>query len=225
MTASHNAVARVAAGTGTLLRSFGTWLVEDGWRDLLRRLSGTAVAVAFAGMLVSGTRWLMWPGAVWFLLAAWCAAAPGAEGEEGDEEPGASVEQAPAGPPLPILPDLRIALTRVGTPHAHLAVLAEEIGTTSERVREVLEKWEIPIEAVRMRGRGSSTGVKGGPAVHPTLALRPEDAAVVAAGQPANDNNNAEGRPAEERVRVEPIGQSGFVVRDPAEAARRRSKV
>jgi hypothetical protein len=44
-----------------------------------------------------------------------------------------------------------------------------------------------------MKGRpSSSTGVKGGPAVHPALAPRAEDVAVVAAGGAANnDNNNA----------------------------------
>ena len=128
--------------------------------------------------------------------------APDAEQQGAEEPAGVAAEpevdtatEAPPAvplekPPLPILPDLRISLARVGTPHAHLAVLAADIGTTPERVREALDKWQIPVEAVRMQGRGTSTGVKGGPAVHPALALRPEDAAVVAAGQPANNNSN-----------------------------------
>ncbi|WP_432010173.1 hypothetical protein [Streptomyces cucumeris] len=146
--------------------------------------------------------------------------------EEQPEPPAETVEQAPAAPPLPILPDLRIALARVGTPHAHLAPLAEEIGTTPERVRAALDKWAIPVEPVRMRGRGSSTGVKGGADVHPALALRPDDAAVVAAGQPANNNdNNAEDRTPEKGVRVERIGQSGAIIRDPAETVARRHTV
>lgn len=211
MKGAQNAAARIAAGTGALLRTFGGWLVGEGWRDLCRRLMGTAATALFAGMLVYGTRWLMWPGVAWFLFAAWRAAAPSAEDEEpegepeeettedgkepgsGQEQSEAAAQQVPAGPPLPNLPDLRIALARVGTPHAHLAVLAAAIGTAPERVREALERWEIPIEAVRMRGRGTSTGVKGGPVVHPSLALRPEDAAVVAAGQPANSNDNNTG--------------------------------
>lgn len=127
---------------------------------------------------------------------------------------------APAAPPLPSLPDLRIALARVGTPHAHLAVLAADIGTTPERVREALEKWAIPIEAVRMQGRGTSTGVKGGPAVHPSLALRPEDAAVVAAGQPANNNDNNADEPYVER----PV-EGMLIIRHPAETASRRHTV
>ncbi|MFF4479463.1 hypothetical protein ACFY1A_20925 [Streptomyces sp. NPDC001520] len=151
------------------------------------------------------------------------------DGEEpgsGEEQPEAGAEQVPAGPFEPSLPDLRIALGRAGTPHAHLAVLAADIGTTPERVREALEKWGVPVEPVRMRGRGSSTGVKGGAAVHPALAMRPEDAAVVAAGQLTNnDNNNTEDDTTETELRVERIGQSGAIIRDPAETAHRRHAV
>ncbi|MEE4598239.1 hypothetical protein V2J94_41460 [Streptomyces sp. DSM 41524] len=189
---------------------------------------------------------LMWVLAVVWLIAAyrvghpeWQTPAepePGTESEqapaeaeeetaEDDDEPEAGAEQASAGPWEPALPHLRIALARVGTPHAHLAVLAADLGTTPERVREALEKWGIPIEAVRMQGRGTSTGVKGGGAVHPALVLRPEDEAVVAAGQPRNNNNNAQDRPAEKGLRVERIGQSGAIIRDPAEAVSRRHAV
>ncbi|MFF5589712.1 hypothetical protein [Streptomyces hygroscopicus] len=147
------------------------------------------------------------------------------ETAEADDGPETSAEKVPR-PFEPSLSDLRIALARVGTPHAHLAVLAAEIGTTPERVREALEKWGVPVEPVRMRGRGSSTGVKGGGGIHPALALRPEDAAVVAAGQSANnDNNNAEDGAPEKGLRVERIGQSGAIIRDPAETASRRHAV
>ncbi|MET9142427.1 hypothetical protein [Streptomyces sp. NPDC004042] len=148
---------------------------------------------------------------------------------EGGEEPAASEsgpdddagEQPSAEPLLPGLPDLRTALLRVGTPHAHLAVLAAAIGTTPDRVREALDRWEIPVEAVRMQGRGTSTGVKGGPAAHPALAPRPDDVADVAAGQPGNNsNNNAPDIPAEEGLRVEAIGLSGAIIRDPADTVR-----
>ncbi|MEU0808780.1 hypothetical protein [Streptomyces sp. NPDC005970] len=194
-----------------------------------------------------GPEWLMWVfTAVWIIAAyrvghpdwrpkprppeAKAEAEPEPEKEtaEDGEEPGSreeqpetAAEQVPAGPPLPILPDLRIALARVGTPHAHLAVLAADLGTTPERVREALEKWQIPIEAVRMQGRGTSTGVKGGPAAHPSLALRPEDAAVVAAGQPANNNDNNGGG----GLIVERPVEGMTIIRDPAETARRRHAV
>ena len=48
----------------------------------------------------------------------------------------------------------------------------------------------VPVEPVRMQGRGTSTGVKGGPAAHQAIAPRPEDVAVVGAGQPGNNNSN-----------------------------------
>ncbi|MGW0566096.1 hypothetical protein [Streptomyces tauricus] len=153
--------------------------------------------------------WLLWPAAALWIIAAyraghpaWKPRQPPAEqaAEDGQEQPAEeagspdgqddALEQPPAGPVRPNLLDLRLALARVGTPHAHLAVLATAIGTTPELVRETLDKWQIPVVAVRMQDRGTSTGVKGGDAIHPALALDPNDADVVAAGQPGNNNSN-----------------------------------
>lgn len=178
-----------------------------GTAAILRKI-GTKLGVWAYHRIESGAWWwLLWAAAITWTIAAYRAGRDGGapkqrpvqpeptdeepqEDQPGSEEPEPAVEQASAGPPLPILPDLRISLARVGTPHAHIAVLAADIGTSPERVREALDKWQIPVEAVRMQGRGSSTGVKGGDAVHPALALRPEDAAVVAAGEGANNDNN-----------------------------------
>lgn len=114
---------------------------------------------------------------------------------------------------VPTFHELCESLARVGTPHAHIAVLAHDLGTTPERVREALEACGVPVEAVRMQGRGSSTGVKGG--------SLPTPRSVVAAGQPAdNDNNNTAEEGAEKGLRVERIGQAGTVVRHPADAVR-----
>jgi hypothetical protein len=180
---------------------------------LVVRKTSTALGRWAYGRIESGAWWPLLFGAagVW-IVAAYRAGRPGwapkppktkpapaaeeasetelerADPDDGEQPPTVSLEKQL--PPLPILPDLRISLAKVGTPHAHLAVLAADIGTTAERVREALDKWQIPVEAVRMHGRGTSTGVKGGPAVHPALAPRPEDAAVVAAGQPGNNNSN-----------------------------------
>ncbi|MEU8723534.1 hypothetical protein [Streptomyces antimycoticus] len=231
------------------------WLAEASGLAWLLRLALLAGAAAIARKILlaigrnvghaHAPEGLMWVLAVVWLIAAYRIGRPDwqppaepeseteqapAEAEEetaeADDEPDAGAEQVPAGPFEPSLSDLRIALARAGTPHAHLAVLAADIGTSPERVREALEKWGVPIEAVRMQGRGTSTGVKGGAAVHPALALRPEDAAVVAAGQPTNnDNNNAEDDAPEKGLRVERIGQAGTIIRDPAETARRREAV
>ncbi|MEU8968135.1 hypothetical protein AB0D11_02470 [Streptomyces monashensis] len=174
---------------------------------LLRKI-GTKLGVWAYGRIESGAWWwLLWAAAITWTIAAYRAGRDGwapkhlpAPPEPAAEEPmeeqfdgeetEPAVEQAPAGPLLPNISDLRVSLARVGTPHAHVAVLAADIGTAPERVREALDKWMVPVEPVRMQGRGTSTGVKGGPAAHPAIAPRPEDVAVVAAGQPGNNNSN-----------------------------------
>ncbi|MER6235939.1 hypothetical protein ABT185_07665 [Streptomyces clavifer] len=158
-------------------------------------------ALALAGGVVrqaEAASGLLWPLAIVWVVAAyrigradWSPAdAPAAEQEaapEGEEQPPA--EETPASPEEPHLPrlaDVRDAVTRVGTPHVHVTVLAEELGTTPDRVREALAQWAIPVEPVRMRGRGSSTGVKGDRFPAPAT---PSDG-VVAAGQATNNNDN-----------------------------------
>lgn len=215
---------------------------------ILRKVVTASTLGVYHRVADGGAPWLLWGAASWWIVSAYRAGAkdwkpkrpaipedkPEGEDTEGGEQPAAddgqnadepAAEQAFAGPPLPILPDLRIALARVGTPHAHLAVLATDIGTTPERVREALEKWEIPIEAVRMQGRGTSTGVKGGDAIHPALVPAPEDLAVVAAGQPSNNNsNNADEEEPVEGVRVV-RRPDGLTVYDLADHHRRRGTV
>ncbi|MCI4045116.1 DUF3742 family protein [Streptomyces sp. TRM75563] len=190
--------------------------LTHGQRLLLRRITARAAAWVHAGrradldgiaailgcvlrlaVLAAGAygAWLLirrWPAVLWVAVPVWCWAAIRAiptetaeqpANEEGGSEPAPAAEQPSA---LPTLQDVRDAVSKVGTPHAHLAVLAEALGTTTDRVREVLAEHDIPVEPVRMRGRGSSTGVK---ADHfPAPAAPSGD--VVAAGQPANNNTN-----------------------------------
>jgi hypothetical protein len=195
-------------------RSSGIWWLAK--LALLLFLAGRIRLIVFAvaervyARAESGAwGWLLWTAAVLWVIGAYRAAAENwtpkrlaepkpdagedqapAEDEQGAaQDPG---EELPAGPPLPALPDLRRSLLRIGTPHAHITALADDLSTTPERVREALAKWDVPVEPVRMKGRpSSSTGVKGGPAAHPALAPRAEDAAVVAAGGAANNDNNA----------------------------------
>lgn len=118
---------------------------------------------------------------------------------------------------VPTFHELCESLARVGTPHAHIAVLAHDLGTTPERVREALDACGVRVEAVRMQGRGSSTGVKGDALPAP----RPTPGGVVGAGQPANnDNNTTSPAEPEKGFRVEAIGQGGTVVHDPSDATR-----
>lgn len=141
-----------------------------------------------------------------------------ADDEAAEPEAEATVVGAAETWRVPTFHELCESLARVGTPHAHVAVLAHDLGTTPERVREALNACGVRVEAVRMQGRGSSTGVKG----DALPALRPSPGGVVGAGQPANnDNNNADSPSPEEGVRVEPIGLSGTVTYHPADAVRR----
>ncbi|MGS2588076.1 hypothetical protein [Streptomyces hebeiensis] len=174
---------------------------------LLRKIALTIV-VSLAHR-ADGARWLLWPLAAVWIIAAYRVGSPDWEppadddqeqepesdaAEETDEQPAApATEPAPERPAEPLLPniqDLREALARVGTPHAHITALADDIGTTPERVREALTKWQIPVEAVRMRGRGSSTGIRGDRYPAPPPGQGPPSDGVVAAGQPANNNDN-----------------------------------
>lgn len=187
-------------GIGWLLRL----AVLIGVAAILRKLGMSVLAALYGHVAAGGAPWLMWgAAAVWLIAAYRCGRddwqpkqrpKPAPEqpveqqlADDADEEqPEPAVEQAPTGPPLPSLADLRLSLAKVGTPHAHLAVIAADLGTTADRVREALAEWSIPVEAVRMQGRGTSTGVKGG--THPALEPTPDD--VVAAGQLSNNNSN-----------------------------------
>jgi hypothetical protein len=145
-------------------------------------------------------------------------------GRRGDDEDGAGEPEADetvAGAAetwrVPTFHELCESRARVGTPHAHIAVLAHDLGTTPERVREALDACGVQVEGVRMQGRGSSTGVKGDALPTPRSTL----GGVVGAGQPANnDNNNASAATPEKGLRVEPIGQAGTVIHNPADAVR-----
>lgn len=171
--------------------------VRAGRRDDLDGVAAVLGCVVRLAVLAAGAygAWLLirrWPAVLWVAVPLWCWAAIRAIPKEAAEQPGEDDENsgpAPAAeqaPPLPTLQDVRDAVSRVGTPHAHLTSLAESLGTTTDRVREVLAERGIPVDPVRMRGRGTSTGVKAGH--FPAPAAAPES--VVAAGQPANNNTN-----------------------------------
>jgi hypothetical protein len=145
----------------------------------------------------------------------------GRRGEDEASEPEPEADETVVGAAetwrVPTFHELCESLARVGTPHAHIAVLAHDLGTTPERVREALDACGVQVEAVRMQGRGSSTGVKGDALPTPRSTL----GGVVGAGQPANnDNDNASATTPEKGLRVEAIGQAGTVIHNPADAVR-----
>ncbi|MGW2708676.1 hypothetical protein ACWC4J_06740 [Streptomyces sp. NPDC001356] len=143
---------------------------------------------------------LMWPAALVWLVVAYRIGQddwrPAGEPDKVEQqplaeqpEPGPDPEPVqPAEQPLPTREELAEALARVGTPHAHIAVLADDLRVPAEQVRAALDRHGVRVEPVRMRGRGSSTGIKAGSLPAPP----PPPVGVVAAGESANnDNNNA----------------------------------
>jgi hypothetical protein len=147
------------------------------------------------GRIESGAWWwLLWAAAVAWVVAAYRAGRDGWQPKGNAEQPeDAAVEAAeePAvvsleKPLLPTFHQLCESLARVGTPHAHIAVVAADLGATPEAVRAALDRHGITVEPVRMRGRGVSTGIKGDALPAPN---GPSEG-VVAAGQPGNNNSN-----------------------------------
>ncbi|MFJ9758304.1 hypothetical protein [Streptomyces sp. NPDC101149] len=200
------------------------WLFRAGLL-LLGALLLKKVIVAVAGGLarrVDAAPWLMWPLVIAWLIAAYRVGRPDwpppkareAESEVTVEREDGEPHQVPSAPGAA---ELVAAVRQIGTPHAHLAALAEHLGTTGERVREGCAAAGLEVTAVRMRGRGSSTGVRGD--VLPPLPS-PAPECVVAAGQPANnDNNNASGDEPREGVRVQHI-EGGLIVYDLSDSQR-----
>ncbi|MGW1433114.1 hypothetical protein ACWD6K_31400 [Streptomyces sp. NPDC002431] len=153
---------------------------------------------------VTAAPWVPIPAAGVWLLASLYAKAPAEPEGEAEEQKGEGAESAAEDeanvegsaappveePPLPSHEDLHDALAQVGTPHAHIAALAEALNVPAESVRQALTALSVPVEPVRMKGRGSSTGIRADrfPAPPPAPEIPLED--VVAAGQEANNNDN-----------------------------------
>ncbi|MFD6421052.1 hypothetical protein [Streptomyces sp. NPDC060198] len=171
---------------------------------ILRKVGGGVLVALGHAVQSPSARWLLWPAAAVWIVAAyrighpeWApkerpeSAAPAEEPTEDDDSPEETpLPEAPPAPAGPTLSDLHETLARIGTPHAHITALAEALDTTPELVREALGKAGVPVEAVRMRGRGSSTGVRGGSIPAPLPAQKGPLTNVVVAGQPANNNDN-----------------------------------
>ncbi|MFC9752996.1 hypothetical protein [Streptomyces sp. NPDC056921] len=170
-------------------------------RKVLIGLLGSAASLAHS----DSWRWLLWPAGAAWLIAAYRIGHPDweppAEPETPEEseadDPPAEPEPERGGtvtllkkPPLPSHEDLHAALARVGTPHAHVAALAEALDVPADRVRQALTALSVPVEPVRMKGRGSSTGIRADRFPTPPPAPGSPSDGVVAAGQEANNNDN-----------------------------------
>lgn len=206
-----------ARGSGWLDDASGlSWVVRAAalaGGALVAARIGVAV-LAGAEHRIQAERWLMFPATGAWLVASYRVGhsdwqpkgrpttdapdLPDAEEPDGEADPDgaqdddgtAAREVTPTAAPLPTRGQLAAALHHLGTPHCHTAALAEGLGITVDRAREALAAAGIPTDTVRMRGRGSSTGVRCGD--FPPLPLDEEGTlgGVVAAGERANNNDN-----------------------------------
>ncbi|MFK0062634.1 hypothetical protein ACIQTN_25830 [Streptomyces werraensis] len=235
-------LARAIGGARAVWRRAVGWLGETSGLSWLLRLAVllavaavlrkivTALAVALYARVEAGsTPWLLWGTAgLWVVAAYRCGrddwtpkTRAGEPSEDSEQQPEEPAVEAPtlAGPP-PVSPvELAAAVHAIGTPHAQLRPLAEHLGTTTDAVRAAAAGMGWPVKDVRMAGRSSTAGLRADEA--PPLPSPGPSRGVVGAGQAADDNDDdASGEGRREGLRKEPIGQSAFILRDPAEAVR-----
>lgn len=180
---------RTLVGGGMLLRRLTSWLTGEKFLTAAGRVICTILTAAFCMGLLAAAPILWWFLATGWLIASWCAtptqaAEPAEESDPSDPEPDLDLDQ------------FVTALYRlVGGPtgRVHLVTVAEHLGITGQAVREMCTAAGIPYDAVRVPGKGSSTGIK---AEHlPPLPSAPAGPVVdvVAAGQSNNNNNTRTG--------------------------------
>lgn len=204
---------------------------------ILRKILLTVAAGLYARLASGSASWLLWGTATVWVVAAYRygrddwepPTAPGtpadneAPADEQQPEPGAAVEQTPAGPPAVTPAELAAAVHAIGTPHAQLKPLADHLGTTTDEVRAAAAGMGWPVKDVRMKGRSSAAGLSGDQA--PPLPPGTPLPGVVGAGQRADDNDDdTSGEGPGEGVRVVRT-DAGLTVYDLADTHRRRGTV
>jgi len=161
------------------------WLVKVGMlvvgglilRKLLLGLLGGLATLAHS----DSWRWLLWPAAMGWIIAAYRIGHP-------DWTPPTDSEKAeqPETPEEPAQPETEDPPAEEPESGATVTFLKEPPLPSHEDLTAL----SVPVEPVRMKGRGSSTGVRADrfPAPSPASEDPLED--VVAAGQEANNNDN-----------------------------------
>ncbi|WP_327131997.1 hypothetical protein OG311_13485 [Streptomyces sp. NBC_01343] len=198
----------VASGLG---RGSAEWVkAGSGPMDCLIRLAFLTGALVVLSGIVMTTPAVMWGLVLWWIGAALKRGGPAkADGETAVPPPQESSE--PAGEEVDSDRLVQV-LREVASPNAHLAVVAQKLGTGTARVREALSRAGIPVSDVRMKDRGVSTGVKA--ADIPSPSPSPEGPAGVV-GPGHNDNNNTGGE-----IRTFPDGSRALFVDDPENPAK-----
>ncbi|MFD9618486.1 hypothetical protein ACFWB2_14620 [Streptomyces virginiae] len=207
---------RVYRGSGALAQGIGRgtagWFKEGrSPSDFVARLVFMVISGALLWGFVETAPFLMWAVVAWWVVKAYQRGKPtdGAAVTPPPEssEPASTEETAEADPEA-----LVAILREVAAPNAHLAVVAEKLGTDTARVREALSRAGIPVSDVRMKGRGVSTGVKASDIPSPRPS--PETPGPVV-GPGHGDNNNTG-----TNLRAFPDGTRALFVDDPQNPAR-----
>lgn len=174
-------------------------LLAAAW--ILRKV-GLGVA-GWGARRVQASSGLLWAVLALWLIAAWrvghpdwrprpAPAAAEAPEPEAEPEPVSLAKEHPAGPSLD---DVLVTAITMGTPHIHLTAIEHHLGAPQGSVRRVLTEAGIPITDVRMKGRGTSTGVRGDDIPAPASPSQAATDDADGAGQDDNNSNNGGNKP------------------------------
>jgi hypothetical protein len=208
-----------AVGLG-MARGTVAWFKEgSGPGDFLVRLAFLLGGLALLWGFVQTAPVLMFPLTVWWVIAAY------RKGKSGEPEEKAAVpplqESSEPAQPKDDSPEVLAALRKTTSPHAHLAAVAQALGTDTARVREVLTRAGVAITDVRMKGRGVSTGVKAADIPLPSFSPSPSPEGPGPVVGPGQTNNND----TELTVSRFPSGVQIISVPDPENPARTHVRV
>ncbi|MFC4609742.1 hypothetical protein ACFO9E_18255 [Streptomyces maoxianensis] len=218
MTSFRKVIERLDNGSSALALHLARGVVEwlkagSGAGDFVIRLGFLAVPLVLVWSFLVASRSIMWLLAAIWLIAAWRRVQP----EAAVPSPQESSEPAKGDD----APKVLQALRESADPHAHLAIVAQRLGTDTAHVREVLSRAGVPISDVRMKGRGVSTGVKAAdiPLPSPSPSPSPEGPGPVVGPGQANNNDT------ELTVSRFPSGVQIISVPDPENPARTHVRV
>lgn len=171
---------RALTGGGVLLHRVTAWWAADGVKSGIARVIGTLLGLLAGVGLLAAAPVLWWPLAIVWLIACWCATPTEAAVDE-DEETDGEVDTAG------FLAELH-RLTPGPKDRIHLAQVAEALDLDPADVRDLCAAAAIPTGPVRVRGRGSSTGIKAEDLPPVATPLTGDVVGVVAPGHSNNNN-------------------------------------
>ena len=214
-------MSRLGEGSEALLCQYGDWWFREGWRPTIARTLGQSAAVGVAVFTIGQQ-----PGVLLALPVAgcwWCVAAWRAVDVDDDQEHDADdFDDEDDGVSPGEFVELVRALIGDGK-GVHLVEVAERLAVvepgrewSTADVRELADAAGVRLTPTRSRTRtGSTTGIRAEHLPPPS----PDDGTplegVVVPGQTVNNNTSG--------VVVEEIAEGSWILRDPADRARRHT--